>query len=66
AEATLGPASDWPALLAQFAARGKLRAAVEAAVRDREGRAIATLEGRYAAFRPAAAARRGEPCIMPA
>lgn len=66
AEATLGAATDWTALLAQFAARGKLRAAVEAAVRDRDGRVVATLEGRYAAFRPAAAAVGGEPCIMPA
>lgn len=66
AEATLAPETDWPALRTQFAARGKLRVAVGAAVRDGDGRAIATLEGRYAAFRPAAAAATGEPCIMPA
>lgn len=66
AEATFGPATDWTALVAQFVARGKLRAAVEATVRDSQGRVVATLAGRYAAFRPAAAAAAGEPCIMPA
>lgn len=65
AEASLQPEVDWPALLSLFAARGKLRAGIQAAIRDREGRCIADLSGRYAAFRPAAVAPAEAPCIMP-
>lgn len=54
AEARLGPGQDWETVLAIFAARGKVRAWIEAEVREAGGRLCCCLEAAFVALRPTA------------
>lgn len=52
AEARLSPDQDWASIVAAFAQRGKARASLQVAIRDRAGTTCCALEGRFVAFAP--------------